>query len=170
MSGWEGRRHFTMYPFSRDEMQGYEELVVQPQERQKSQSIPLIPVSRLDDWAQPVFEGVSFFNRLQSWVFEIAYNSDNNMLVCAPTGLPSWCFLSFLGAGKTNVALLAIVHEVKRLLDSTGKLPREELKVIYVAPMKALAQEIVAKFSSRLNRLGLTVRELTGRIVERWKP
>ena len=57
-----------------------------PQQRQKSQSIPLIPVSRLDEWAQPVFEGVSFFNRLQSWVFEIAYNSDNNMLVCAPTG------------------------------------------------------------------------------------
>ena len=67
-----------------------------------------------------------------------------------------------IGAGKTNVALLAIVHEVKRLLDSTGAISRDELKIIYVAPMKALAQEIVAKFSSRLSRLGLTVRELTG--------
>lgn len=35
-------------------------------------------------------------------------------------------------------------------------------KVVYVAPMKALAQEVVEKFSARLKTLGLTVRELTG--------
>lgn len=36
------------------------------------------------------------------------------------------------------------------------------MKVIYVAPMKALAQEVVAKFSERLASLRVTVRELTG--------
>ena len=36
------------------------------------------------------------------------------------------------------------------------------MKIIYVAPMKALAQEIVAKFTGTLGRLGLIVRELTG--------
>jgi len=36
------------------------------------------------------------------------------------------------------------------------------VKVIYIAPMKALAQEIVEKFSSKLKPLRLIVRELTG--------
>lgn len=35
-------------------------------------------------------------------------------------------------------------------------------KVVYIAPMKALAQEIVEKFSSKLKPLGMVVRELTG--------
>jgi activating signal cointegrator complex subunit 3 len=35
-------------------------------------------------------------------------------------------------------------------------------KVVYIAPMKALAQEVVEKFSSKLRPLGLVVRELTG--------
>ena len=48
-------------------------------------------------------------------------------------------------------------------MEEQGVLRREELKVIYVAPMKALAQEIVEKFKERLSRLGLIVRELTGK-------
>ena len=35
-------------------------------------------------------------------------------------------------------------------------------KVVYIAPMKALAQEVVEKFSSKLKSLRLIVRELTG--------
>jgi replicative superfamily II helicase len=33
---------------------------------------------------------------------------------------------------------------------------------VYIAPMKALAQEVVEKFDSKLRGLGLVVRELTG--------
>ncbi|CAN0429340.1 unnamed protein product, partial [Laminaria digitata] len=36
-----------------------------------------------------------------------------------------------------------------------GVLERSGIKAIYVAPMKALAQEVVAKFSQRLKPLGL---------------
>lgn len=72
------------------------------------------------------------------------------MLVCAPTG-----------AGKTNVALLTILREVKKNIIN-GCLHREDFKIIYIAPMKALAQEIVSKFEKQLNGLGLTVKELTG--------
>ena len=68
-----------------------------------------------------------------------------------------------LGAGKTNVALLTIIHEIRKNMEEQGVLRREELKVIYVAPMKALAQEIVEKFKERLSKLGLIVRELTGK-------
>lgn len=73
-----------------------------------------------------------------------------NLLICAPTG-----------AGKTNVAMLTIVAHFrdKGILDNRvnpsyhnsgfdqGK------KVIYIAPMKALAQEVVEKFDSKLRSL-----------------
>jgi len=39
---------------------------------------------------------------------------------------------------------------------TTGK------KIVYIAPMKALAQEVVEKFSSKLKPLGIIVKELTG--------
>lgn len=39
-----------------------------------------------------------------------------------------------------------------------GALERSGIKAIYVAPMKALAQEVVAKFSQRLKPLGLVRR------------
>lgn len=35
-------------------------------------------------------------------------------------------------------------------------------KIVYIAPMKALAQEVVEKFSSKLKALKIVVRELTG--------
>jgi replicative superfamily II helicase len=36
------------------------------------------------------------------------------------------------------------------------------VKAIYIAPMKALAQEVVAKFQERLKGLRMTVKEFTG--------
>lgn len=38
----------------------------------------------------------------------------------------------------------------------------DKFKVVYVAPMKALAGEMVANFGKRLAPLGISVRELTG--------
>ncbi len=35
-------------------------------------------------------------------------------------------------------------------------------KIVYIAPMKALAQEVADKFHSKLKQLGLVVKELTG--------
>ena len=43
-------------------------------------------------------------NPMQSAVFQIAYNTVQNMLVCAPTG-----------AGKTNIAMLAVLQLVRFL-------------------------------------------------------
>lgn len=39
---------------------------------------------------------------------------------------------------------------------------RDAFKIIYVAPMKALAAEVTRKFGKRLAWLGIKVRELTG--------
>ncbi|ORZ33314.1 Sec63 Brl domain-domain-containing protein [Catenaria anguillulae PL171] len=42
------------------------------------------------------------------------------------------------------------------------RIAKKEFKIVYVAPMKALAAEVVEKFSKRLAPLGMQVRELTG--------
>ena len=39
---------------------------------------------------------------------------------------------------------------------------KDAFKIVYVAPMKALASEMTENFGKRLAPLGLTVRELTG--------
>jgi replicative superfamily II helicase len=85
---------------TRTEKDGYEEVFV-PMARQDPQTKgdKLIPISELPDYARMVFRGVKRLNRLQSKVFETAFYSNENMLVCAPTG-----------AGKTNVALLSILR------------------------------------------------------------
>lgn len=76
------------------------------------------------------------------------------MLVCAPTG-----------AGKTDVAVLTVLRAISMYADvrlSDGKMRNKDWKVVYVAPMKALAAEIVVKMKKRFSWCGLAVRELTG--------
>ena len=91
-------------------------------------------------------------NPIQTKVKPIALDSDENMLVCAPTG-----------AGKTNIALMCVLHEVEKFINKdTMTITTQEFKIVYVSPMKALAAEIVEKFSSKLNPLNITVKELTG--------
>ena len=73
------------------------------------------------------------------------------MLLCAPTG-----------AGKTNVAMLTILREIGKHIEEDGTIRADEFKVIYVAPMKSLVQEMVGNFTQRLAAYGLNVGELTG--------
>lgn len=110
----------------------------------------LVPVSTLDDIGQIAFQDVKNLNRIQSVVFETAYHSNENLLICAPTG-----------AGKTNIALLTVVHCLRQHMNQ-GVILKDQFKIVYVAPMKALAAEMTASFSRKLNPLGVTVRELTG--------
>ncbi|GBG24263.1 Activating signal cointegrator 1 complex subunit 3 [Hondaea fermentalgiana] len=105
-----------------------------------------VPISAFGSLAQVAFEGIPSLNRLQSAVFTMAYHTNHNLLVCAPTG-----------AGKTNVAMTAVVREIEQHAEDI-----HAVKIIYVAPMKALAQEVVDKFGQRLKPLGIKVRELTG--------
>ncbi len=51
------------------------------------------------------------------------------------------------GAGKTNVALLCILREIGKHLAPDGSVNLDEFKVIYIAPMRSLVQEMVANFS-----------------------
>ncbi|KIP12663.1 hypothetical protein PHLGIDRAFT_97239 [Phlebiopsis gigantea 11061_1 CR5-6] len=137
----------------------YEEVVIPP-----ARPVPpriserLISVSELDPLCKGSFSGYTSLNRIQSIVYPTAYQSNENVLVCAPTG-----------AGKTDVAMLTVLRVLDqyRSTSSTAQslastIRRDDFKIIYVAPMKALAGEIVRKLGKRLQWLSVRVRELTG--------
>lgn len=114
----------------------------------RADSIEPVLISDLDDYSRRAFPApYKSLNRMQSAVFPIAHGSQENMLVCAPTG-----------AGKTDVAMLTVL---RCLLDHRHA-PKDSFKIVYVAPMKALASEVAAKFGSRLRPFGIAVREYTG--------
>eukprot|EP00984_Skeletonema_dohrnii_P009199 scaffold3511_cov144-Skeletonema_dohrnii-CCMP3373.AAC.8 len=143
----------------------YEKVTIPAPILEKSQlhaRINLDEVMGEDSDERMAFEGCDSLNPMQSTVFDAAYNTRENLLICAPTG-----------AGKTNVAMLTVAshlrdvgligsgyHDDDHFYDNgpvtTGK------KIVYIAPMKALAQEVVEKFGSKLKCLGIIVRELTG--------
>uniref|UniRef100_A0A8C8K5Z9 U5 small nuclear ribonucleoprotein 200 kDa helicase n=1 Tax=Oncorhynchus tshawytscha TaxID=74940 RepID=A0A8C8K5Z9_ONCTS len=66
------------------------------------------------------------------------------------------------GAGKTNVALMAMLREIGKHINLDGTINLDDFKIIYVAPMRSLVQEMVGNFSKRLASYGITVSELTG--------
>lgn len=101
-----------------------------------------VQISDLDEIGKLAFKGVKELNRIQSVVFERAYHSNDNLLICAPTG-----------AGKTNVAMLTVVNTIRTFTDQ-GVIHRDQFKIVYVAPMKALAAEMVQNFGKRLSPLG----------------
>ncbi|KAH9455795.1 hypothetical protein Pst134EB_012031 [Puccinia striiformis f. sp. tritici] len=134
----------------------YEEIKIPPSDKIPMRSNEhLIEIESLDPISRKSFSGYKTLNRLQSAVFPIAYKTNENMLICAPTG-----------AGKTDVAMLTILRAISQYgglnLDKPVKGLRNDFKIIYVAPMKALAAEIVRKMGKRLSWLGAVVKELTG--------
>ncbi|KAJ5056834.1 activating signal cointegrator 1 complex subunit 3 [Bipolaris maydis] len=120
----------------------------------------LIEIRELDGLCQRTFKGYKTLNRMQSLVYPVAYKTSENMLICAPTG-----------AGKTDAAMLTILNTVaKNVVPNPIDEPEatdftvmaEDFKIIYVAPMKALAAEVTEKLGKRLAWLGIKARELTG--------
>ncbi|KAJ5767604.1 hypothetical protein N7533_000187 [Penicillium manginii] len=120
----------------------------------------LVQISDLDGLCRGTFKGYKTLNRMQSLLYDVAYKTSENMLICAPTG-----------AGKTDAAMLTVLNAIGK---NTAPHPLEEpdateytvqvddFKIVYVAPMKALAAEITEKLGKRLAWLGVHVRELTG--------
>jgi antiviral helicase SLH1 len=120
----------------------------------------LVDIAGLDGLCRGTFKGYTSLNRMQSLLYDVAYKTSENMLICAPTG-----------AGKTDAAMLTILNAIGK---NTVPNPLEEpdateftvqvddFKIVYVAPMKALAAEVTEKLGKRLAWLGVQVRELTG--------
>lgn len=142
---------------------GYEEVRLPAPERPTADQLPkLVPIEQLPGWAQEVFNprakegekaktGIKFLNPLQSAVFQKAFFSADNLLIAAPTG-----------SGKTNTAMLCILHEIGLNRRADGTIDLDAFKIVYIAPMKSLVQEMVLNFGRRLACLGITVKELSG--------
>lgn len=120
----------------------------------------LIAISDMDGLCKRTFKGYKSLNRMQSLLYPVAYKTSENMLISAPTG-----------AGKTDAALLTILQTIaKNVVPNPIDEPTasdfvvmsNDFKIVYVAPMKALAAEITDKYSKRLSWLGIQVREYTG--------
>ncbi|CAI7654593.1 unnamed protein product [Penicillium crustosum] len=120
----------------------------------------LVEIAEMDGLCRGTFKGYKSLNRMQSLLYDVAYKTSENMLICAPTG-----------AGKTDAAMLTVLNAVGK---NTSPNPLEnpeateftvqvdDFKIVYVAPMKALAAEVTEKLGKRLAWLGIKVRELTG--------
>lgn len=135
----------------REDSKDYEEISipVTTQAAVRTTESPIL-IGELDKWVQSAFPGYKSLNRIQSIVFPIAFGTNENLLICAPTG-----------AGKTDVAMLTVLKAISHHI-SENVIDFQSFKIVYVAPMKALAAEITGKFSKRLAYLGIKVRELTG--------
>ncbi|KAI8397569.1 DEAD/DEAH box helicase [Nakaseomyces glabratus] len=153
-----GNQKFTLPEgTTRQSYQTYEEICIPAADPIKAKSslyTKLIQVSSLDKYCRTVFS-YETLNQIQSLVYPVAYQTNENMLICAPTG-----------AGKTDIALLTILNTIKQYseMGPSGDIDiqYDDFKIIYVAPLKALAAEIVDKFSRKLAPFDVMVRELTG--------
>ncbi|XP_069799536.1 U5 small nuclear ribonucleoprotein 200 kDa helicase [Dendropsophus ebraccatus] len=136
----------------RRQRKGYEEVHV-PALKPKpfAADEQLVPIEKLPKYAQAGFDGFKTLNRIQSKLFKAALETDENLLLCAPTG-----------AGKTNVALMCMLREIGKHINIDGTINIDNFKIIYIAPMRSLVQEMVGSFSKRLSTYGITVAELTG--------
>ncbi|KAF5393646.1 hypothetical protein D9757_000135 [Collybiopsis confluens] len=154
-----GTRYMLPLGTQRKLKEEYEEVIIPPARPvPPRQTERLVPVAELDHLAKGCFPGYKTLNRIQSIVYSTAYGTNENILVCAPTG-----------AGKTDVAMLTILRIIDQYRNSSSipgnisdTIDRDSFKIIYVAPMKALASEVVRKFQKRLKWLSIQVRELTG--------
>ncbi|CCJ29959.1 unnamed protein product [Pneumocystis jirovecii] len=139
----------------------YEEITIYPsaQETQKMNK-KILSIEEMNDLCARSFKEYQTLNYIQSLVYPITYGTNENMLICAPTG-----------AGKTDIAILAIMRVISQFSypspyeqprSKDFKINKNAFKIIYIAPMKALASEIVKKIKKRLSWLSIQVQELTG--------
>ncbi|KAJ2807036.1 putative steryl acetyl hydrolase mug81 [Coemansia guatemalensis] len=150
----------------RDELGDHEEITIPfAKPAAQRQTERPVAIGEMDPLCQYTFRKYTSLNRIQSIIYPTAYGTNENILLSAPTG-----------AGKTDVALLTILRTISQYCTpspselgwtDTSRKPalavaRSEFKIVYVAPMKALAAEVVEKYRSRLQWLGIQCRELTG--------
>ncbi|ANB15899.1 Brr2p [Sugiyamaella lignohabitans] len=130
----------------------YEQYNIPAPKKHYNPSEMFVRISELPEWTHPAFEGTASLNTIQSHVFPMAFGSEENLLICAPTG-----------AGKTNIALLTILRAISQYRNArNNQFELEAFKIVYIAPLKALVQEQVREFGKKLAPFGIQVAELTG--------
>ncbi|CAH2311508.1 probable ATP-dependent DNA helicase HFM1 [Pelobates cultripes] len=111
-----------------------------------TQSAILKPVTEIQLQFRNIFKEFPYFNYIQSKALDDLLYSDKNFVICAPTG-----------SGKTVIFELAIT----RLLIE-APMPWSNIKVVYMAPMKALCGQRFDDWKEKFGPTGLNCKELTG--------
>uniref|UniRef100_A0A8C4VUU1 Helicase ATP-binding domain-containing protein n=1 Tax=Gopherus evgoodei TaxID=1825980 RepID=A0A8C4VUU1_9SAUR len=93
-----------------------------------------------------IFKEFPYFNYIQSKALDDILYTDRNFVICAPTG-----------SGKTVMFELAIT----RLLMEVPK-PWLNIKIVYMAPIKALCSQRFDDWKDKFGPIGLSCKELTG--------
>lgn len=105
--------------------------------------IRLVTTSTMPDRLRQIFS-FALFNAIQSKCFDPVFNTDNNVVVSAPTG-----------GGKTAILEMAICRLIQN--QQSGN-----FKIVYQAPTKSLCSERAKDWQSKFSALGLECAELTG--------
>ena len=106
-----------------------------------------LPVTALrNPTYEALYKEIKHFNPVQTQVFAALYDTDDNILVAAPTG-----------SGKTICAEFAILRNFQKGADSV-------MRVVYIAPLEALAKERYCDWERKFGKGGLKMQvvELTG--------
>ncbi|CAM5135256.1 unnamed protein product [Eretmochelys imbricata] len=93
-----------------------------------------------------IFKEFPYFNYIQSKALDDILYTDRNFVICAPTG-----------SGKTVMFELAIT----RLLIEVP-MPWLNIKIVYMAPIKALCSQRFNDWKDKFGPIGLSCKELTG--------
>jgi ATP-dependent DNA helicase HFM1/MER3 len=101
----------------------------------------VLPIRRLPERYKNAFSGPTL-TRIQSRSYELAFESDENSLVAAPSG-----------CDKTGVAELAFLRAI-----STASAP---LLIIYVSPLRPACRQKAREWRSRFEPCGLSVQDST---------
>ncbi|XP_075013158.1 putative ATP-dependent DNA helicase HFM1 [Calonectris borealis] len=103
-------------------------------------------VTEIPTQFRSIFKEFPYFNYAQSKALDDLLYTDRNFVICAPTG-----------SGKTVMFELAIT----RLL-MEAPLPWLNIKVVYMAPIKALCSQRFDDWKEKFGPIGLSCKELTG--------
>jgi hypothetical protein len=69
----------------REDTNEYEEITIPGVKKRQVEEVA-VKITEFEEWIRPTFKGYKQLNRIQSIVFPIAFKSNENVLVCAPTG------------------------------------------------------------------------------------
>ncbi|XP_008811841.2 DExH-box ATP-dependent RNA helicase DExH12-like [Phoenix dactylifera] len=105
-----------------------------------------LPVTALRNPSyEALYDTFKHFNPIQTQVFTVLYNTDDNVLVAAPTG-----------SGKTICAEFALLRNHQKASEGV-------MRAVYIAPIEALAKERYRDWEEKFGkRLGIRLVELTG--------